>query len=485
MLPKNLKFQSKIESASAKSYKSNVSPMNGTGDYGVNSNIIINIPTRANLCLAGSESFLKFDVVFKNGATSANNIRLDSCGGHSFISRLRLFHGSNLLEDIQEYNLLAKMLFDLQIPTDGAYGKYNILAGTRSDLVPNIPLIASPSGTDATTTQTLANEIKTSLNASKSVLQINSGELVGSSLSANALTTKRTYCLNLISLLGSLSPVYIPLFACTSAPLRLELQLVSSTLNCCASLTAVDSFTISNCEFIAQMIELSDVAMGMIASSLGGQPLQFVIPSYRNYQYTGVMSSNSASNSDNTTQTQLQFAIPAKFSSLRSLFCTIRDKQTGELGFFPYSSVTAGIQDYTFRVGSVIMPAKAPNNLIEMFSEVLKAIGSMSDINHHPSIELASYSLPLSVAHTAVGNTNSGSFYIGLDMENYANSSDYKNNVFAGFNSNSDDIFLIANFIYPAKTAGATALNYSVRLDSFAMFDQVVIFENSTAFVRF
>jgi hypothetical protein len=30
-------------------------------------------------------------------------------------------------------------LFDIQVPTDSAYGKYNILAGTRNDLIVNLP----------------------------------------------------------------------------------------------------------------------------------------------------------------------------------------------------------------------------------------------------------------------------------------------------------------------------------------------------------
>ena len=41
MLPKQLKFGSKVESAPAKSYKSNIAPQNGTGNYGLNDNIII------------------------------------------------------------------------------------------------------------------------------------------------------------------------------------------------------------------------------------------------------------------------------------------------------------------------------------------------------------------------------------------------------------------------------------------------------------
>jgi hypothetical protein len=40
-----------------------------------------------------------------------------------------------MLQDIDNYGMLVKMLYDLQMPTDSTYGKYSLLAGTRADLV--------------------------------------------------------------------------------------------------------------------------------------------------------------------------------------------------------------------------------------------------------------------------------------------------------------------------------------------------------------
>ena len=61
MLPNTLKYQTKIESSAARSYRSNIQPQNGTGPYGVNQTIIINIPTRANLTMNAANSYLKLD----------------------------------------------------------------------------------------------------------------------------------------------------------------------------------------------------------------------------------------------------------------------------------------------------------------------------------------------------------------------------------------------------------------------------------------
>jgi hypothetical protein len=143
MIPKQLIYQNKVESAAARSYKSNIAPQNGTGNYGAGDTIIINIPTRANLVTAMSENYLKFDVSFTNGATANNYLRWDSCGAHGLIQRIRVFSGSNLLEDIDNYGMLSKLLFDIQVPTDSAYGKYNILCGTRNDLSSVLPSMAA------------------------------------------------------------------------------------------------------------------------------------------------------------------------------------------------------------------------------------------------------------------------------------------------------------------------------------------------------
>jgi hypothetical protein len=488
MLPKNLKYGSKVESAVARSFRTNIAPQNGTGPYSLGDTIIINIPTRANLVLATTESYLKFKCAITS-QNAANNFRLDSCGIHSVIQRIRVFSGSNLLEDIDSYGMLAKMMFDLQAPTDSCYGKYNATTGTRNDLV---------------------SVVATAGVAGNACFQTNSGELVGSQAAAAGLivapstavqpatvvtagqTVSDVYCINLISLVGSLcSAQYLPLFACTSAPIRVELQLVSQMQNFVnqAVSTTPNTMAITQCEYIAQFIELGDEAMRGVYGALGSEPMQLVMPEYRNYQYNAQLITN--------TQTQINMPIPAKFSSLKSLLISSRDKGTGATTFFPTSSVSQGIQQYQFRLGSQVVPSKPPDTLQEMFEEVTKAVASVSDLTHQPSIEKFSYQYYNSTASvagaqtlggnaayvvsvdsaTSVSNNNSGAFYVGLDLENYCAAS--KEGIFSGYNSNTDDIFWVPTF--QTVIAG----NPQIRFDAFACFDQVVIFQDNTAFVKF
>eukprot|EP01038_Epipyxis_sp_PR26KG_P016539 gene16539-22578_t len=460
----------------AQSYRTNIQPQNGTGPYALGQTIIINIPTANNIVLAPTESYLKFACTITNGGTAGKAI-WDACGAHGLIQRIRIFHGSNLLEDCDSYSLLAKMLFDLQVPTDASYGRFNELIGTRNDLIATTTAVAGVAAGAAVPAIPATNI---------SCLQINSGESYD--LAVNTSTT-RYFCLNLISLLGTLcSAQYIPLFAMTTAPLRLEIQLVANTYQAITSTSALASISLSNVEYIGNFIKLSDGAMDVIYGSLGGQPLEFSIPNYANYQYTYSTITPSATAGSYITST-VNFAIPAKYSSLKSLFCTVRD-QPAAATFFPLSCVSAFVSSYYFRVGSQIMPTKAPDNYPEMFAEVLKAMGSMSDLNYQPSIERTSYELTYSTAITTANfNTvNSGSFYIGIDLENYVSAP--KDTMFAGYNSNTDDIFATITFYVPSSNNGGNAAvivgaPITPRFDAFALFDATITFINGTAIRSF
>lgn len=454
MIPNKLRYGTKVESAPARSYKTNIQPQNGTGPYGLGSVMYFNIPTRSNLFMASTENYMRFDFALTNTSGNAASARWDSCGAHGLIQRIRVFHGSNLLEDIDNYGLLAKMLYDTQVHTDATYGKFNILAGTRNDLYVDLSATA--------TTALYSNAV-----------QANSGEIIASGLANNATSTSRTYCLNLISIVGSLcSDKYFPLFACTSAPLRVEVWLVDS-VNKCMNVNGSGTIALNNVEMVTNTIEVSDDAMGIIMNSLGGNPLQFVVPSYRNYGWSSV------SIADNST-TQINMPIPAKFSSVKSLFVCMRDKGLGANNIYPFSCVSLDFIDYYFRVGSLIMPPKYPYSTTEAFAELMKAIGSISDLNHTPSIELASYTLkttPTANSDILKASTNSGSFFIGLDLENYVGAN--KDAIFAGYNTNTDDIY----FVYDVKNSSGGSVN--PRFDSYALYDNLLVFSDGTVFAKF
>jgi len=467
VLPKKLKYGSKVESAYARSYRTNIAPNNGT-TYNLGEKIIINIPTRSNLVLVPTESYLKFNLAITNTSGAVNNYRLDACGAHALIQKINIYHGSNLIQEIDNYGLLAKMLFDLQVPADAFYGKQNILAGTRADLNVTLPAVAALADNAVATInagiQAVINSAKVSAN------QINSGIQLGLGTANNGTTTVKSFALNLISLIGSLSTQnYLPLFAATSSPLRVEILLVDAVNKFCAVTSNVSTAQLTDVEYVGNFIELGDQAMSMIYEDLNGRPLQFVVPDYRNFQYTFSLTQN--------VTTQVNFPIAAKFSSLKSLFVMARDQGIGANTYFPLSTVTKGLQNYYFRVGSTIVPSKPVDNYVQSFAEALKAIGSVADLDHHPSIDFTAYTLTDSVAGGQTDQSiSSGSFYMGLDLESYAASD--KSTFFSGYNSNTDDIYAVLTYLNTAATA-------TVRFDAFALIDTVVNVENNTCYIKF
>ena len=147
--------------------------------------LLLRIPTRKNLVYVPFESYLKFTHNVTASAVATNYIRFDSCGAH----------GSNVFFNIDNYGLLSKNIFDLQVPTDSSYGKYNILAGTRSDLTVSVPTTVAA---DFTTATPLVNSFLLP------ALQTSSGLRMNSAQTAVAGILSQIFCLNLITLAGEL-----------------------------------------------------------------------------------------------------------------------------------------------------------------------------------------------------------------------------------------------------------------------------------------
>jgi len=452
MIPANLKYQSKVESAPARRYLTQIQPQGGTGTYNPGDTITINIPTRANTALIPSESYLRgnFNLIASGASTSSC---LESCGWHQFIQRIRVFHGSNLLEDIDNYGQLAKILYDYQAPEDAVKGRFAITSGTNEEY--------SVATGGAIGANTLLN--------SRSV---NRGRALGVLAAA---TTSFPFAMNLVSLVGALSgDKYLPLWEMTAAPLRVEIVLQSSLIRAMMVEGGTGlNFTATGINYCGEFLELPDSAISAIKSG-SSSPMQMVLPSYRSY-------TNSASLPAGT-QTQVSFPVPAKFSSLKNIFVATRST-AGTAAQYPSSHCAFGVGSansigYQFRVGSEVLPSTAPVALPEIYSEAVKCFGSLADLQVQPSIDNTAFALnlPNTVAGLIEASTeDSGSFLIGIDMEVYQNAD--KTSIFSGTNTNTSDIFAIINYF----TASAT----TVLQTAFAAYDQVLVYENGVCYARY
>jgi len=218
-------------------------------------------------------------------------------------------------------------------------------------------------------------------------------------------------------------------------------------------------------------MELSDSAIDIIKSNTGGRPLQYTFTDWRNYRFSSAIAD---------AVTSLSIPIPAKFASLKSLFVVGKHAATsGAITYFPFPAEKLNINSYQFRIGAELFPSKPPTLSSEMFSETLKAIGSISDANHAPAIDYDSWNINNQAAstesNTSAPSIGSASFYVGLDLESYSGSD--RSTLFSGKYTANDDIYY--NPIFNANGA------YTGVFDSFACFDSVIVFENDTAYVKY
>ncbi len=448
-LPRNALYQNNIETSYARNYTNNISPQNGQ-TYGVGETIIINIPTGRNLVMSGADSVLKFNLTASNsGGAVAEFLRLNK-SVHSLFSRVRCFHGSTLISDIDNYGNLVSMMMSLQQSGDSTHGKQNVLAGCESKSWVN------------------------TTNAVVDSLSLTGEKLNGIVALADAgTTTERTYTIPIMNFLST-SEKYIPLFQMTGAPLRIELQIVSNGLQAINASRAMGAIPLqlTKVEYVCNFMELSDSGMQIIENSLQGQPLKWVVQDFRNYSHTANVAPDA----------ELSVPVPSKFNSLRSLFTSFRQYSAGTATYFSMDSNHFGLDSYTLRLGSKSIPTKAPNSVAEFFTECMRAIGSVSDLNHEPSINMASYNMKDPVANTETGiltkaTSFGSSFYVGVDLESYSSSG--LTDVYQGYNSSTEDIYLNLKYSGDASTVN------SVKIDTYALYDQVIVIEDGFCNIQY
>jgi hypothetical protein len=426
-LPSKLLFNNKINASYARNFNSVIQAQN-TQNYGLGQTAIINIPCMANQVLSGADTLLSLKLRIRNASGAANTAYLNKAGIAGCIQRLRLFSGSQLLCDIDNYGNLVSLLTAHQVSHDHIVGRDQVLQGT---------------GTERG-------------------LQLMSALANGSDADFN-------FCFPLMSVL-SLTDNYVPLYAMAGiGALRLELQFVSDFrhfINSTELVThqAIGSSTIfSDCKLIANFVELSDTAMSIIQNSLEGKPVQWVCQSYSNYAFTTTLQ---------TATTQVSMPIPAKFNSLKALYITARAFPDGADERYSDDTPTFGLQQYTTRIGSRVVPSEAPTTIPQFLSELERALGSAT-----ARISPSNYTArQVSSSNPQTNQGYSSAFAVGVETESY--SSAPMGSVYQGLNTSTDDIFFQPTY---AAQGGATV----VRFDAYASYDQLISIDNGMVMVSF
>jgi hypothetical protein len=463
-LPKNLLYQNKVDSLSARPYTSNIQPQ-GSQSYGVNDVMIFNIPCNRNTVLSPHDTYLKFTMTGTNGATAQPWVRLSKAGAHGFIQRIRIFHGSVLLEDLDNYGNLLAQLVTHQRASDNVCNKGSVVEGFDESPAVNVNSIYN-------------------INAIRGMRVHNTayGASPANDLAAAGVTTAKTFCLPLVSILGTLTDKYLPLFAMTSAPIRLEVQLVSSALIPFVSINAMASFAITNVEVIGSFIELSDQALAIVQQASGGAALTMAVDRYSSLVSNATL---------NNAVTNVSAPVPFKYSSVQAILNTIRQHASGAITFDAYGSFNYNINEYYYQFGSESLPTKHPGSSATgggdhqtMFNYYCSALGAPAALDYSPFISLYSYdTLAIPVASTETANTAannlttiSGSFGIGQELVSYPSAN--QDQMFSGRNTSTEDLY--HNMLF-----GPNASTPSVRFDYYCLHHAVIICENGQAQIRY
>jgi hypothetical protein len=130
MLPSKLKYSNKVNSSYARNFQSVIDCQN-TSNASCGSTSIINLPCVSNQFMSAADSLLSFKMTLVNATVADTTFcRLNRCGAAAAIQRLRIFHGSTLLQDLDIYNQLNSIMTTYQCSRDAVRGKLQVLQGT-------------------------------------------------------------------------------------------------------------------------------------------------------------------------------------------------------------------------------------------------------------------------------------------------------------------------------------------------------------------
>jgi len=314
--------QTKKRAASARSFRTKLSPSNGS-IFGAGSTINLDLPGN----LAGqyynfNQMYLKFTL----NLTGAGTLHLDRAGAASCIKRVQVMTAGAQIYDLNNWNVLATALLDTDSSADYLATSGNIMMGTLGD------------------------------------------QLQGKLLGANSSTTFVVpMMLNPLSM--TTPHRMIPAFGLS--PLQFKITLESSTG--IGKATAADNYVISysDVELVSLMCELSPGAQQKIDAITKGQ-YNILCNSYINSQ------GNVAAN-----VTQATVNLGVSVSSLERIIVVHRpDASVSAFAAYNLGNrTTSGIQEFQFLINSENYPARPIicNGTPESYAELLIASHSLTD----------------------------------------------------------------------------------------------------------
>ncbi len=391
---------------------------------------------------------------------SSHGIELGSAGIHSLFRRITDRYGGLVLQDVQEYGTLSKLLLKGGASRDYAESVGNVTEGFRSDASYSSyakDSAATPNGFGVTTLSIPAE-------VSGQTQWVNVAEGI-----------QRTFVFNLLCGLATTEKL-IPLKWMASS-LRTEFELASVKEAFIMrgkpdQLSSFLSYKILTPTYVAELMEFDsvyDTAFFMGMQQMG-VPLKFTSWHHQRRQITGTG--------------RQQFPIQESARSVKAAFSVITDLSPSLLkDHFTFyhdagikinpdtglSDVTqsAKVRNYQWRVGGKYAPAQPVDcryGAAEAYHEYAKAINTCGNYTFGSGIT------PISWSSEFPGSSVGEDFVMSSEFEN----TDVFPNTITGINAeNQSDMMLAVEF---GRESGTAALDSSDKvLDTFISFDNLLI----------
>ena len=417
-----LVYAPKPSAVSGSKYRQNL-PSYNKSTFNPGETVMLNIPCgRRGQFLNQRQSYLKFKVtntgtVLNANATPAtvNEKWAPDYTASSFISRLELFHGSNLLEQIHDYGLLYQLWMDMV--ADDSATQYT---GT---VVEGIAVSANPR--------------------------------VGADIDGQV---SRVFCVPILSgLVGVLQSKFLPTGDMVGGDLRLELTLANAADAVTSTVATASKWTVSDVELMLEYVELNSEAARMIsAQNSGGYMISF--DTFANFASTVEGGA-----------TNMNVLIPARYSSLKTLFTVLR-KQSN-MGLLAAKTLTDRVNPFGnagqwyYSIGGKNVPTTPVKTNSEAFAEMQKALHSLGAVSATSLINYTSWTA-----------SDAGTYIIAADLETLAHKSKLTE---SGVNTLTTNTHLIGQF------GAALAATSPLHVATFAHYDAILIIQNGVASVQF
>ena len=432
----DLDFRLKPSAPRSRSYRASILPTNKSTFNPLDTAILYIPGGRRNTYLDCAQSYIR--MTLKN-TDPTGVFRLDG-SANCMINRLDVFHGSNLLETIQTYNILSSYIFDMQLSATNKLALSNLYGGDID------------------------------------------GDRQGLSFGTGA---QRTFCLPIFSgVAGVLSNKMLPI-GLLADDIRLEFTF-ESLASGVVQTTAMTTGTCQILDFQLQLsiVELSDEGESMVRSNYQypQMPLYLHGCSWRHY-----VSQLPASAGQYST------LVPARFASLKQLaLLPRRSTEVSSTTSYSLSSrVNPNFAQYSWRIGSSMIPSKPvflensgnTGGYGEAYAELLKSwhalhtLGTQSCLGIEYNVADAIVSNCPQIAVQTGANSYLNGFCIAQELESFAQRSDV---LLSGMNTLSSQVFFEAQI-----NTAPTGVGVTYALDFFAWYDHIMVIDQGIISIKY